>query len=132
MQSTRGLERTKQVEAFYNFSLGSSEGLCAGSSGAFDNATCDASGTVHARKRAAPAPPFAVADTGDECVQLCLGCARCGFASFSLALRRCTWHRRADDACKRDRRADSWTFQTKRVVRGGESRPAGAWGSGAQ
>ena len=50
----RGLERTKQVEAFYNFSLGSSEGLCAGSSGAFDNATCDASGTVHARKRAAP------------------------------------------------------------------------------
>ena len=27
---------------------------------------------------AAPAPPFAVADTGDECVQLCLGCARCG------------------------------------------------------
>ena len=104
-----GVER--EVASHHAFTLAAKDGQCFGSTGDFGAQACSVGG---------PARPgraqFMTLSSGAECVRRCEGCPACGFASFSLLLRRCTWHR--PDGCnisRLDKRWELWSYSTMQV-----------------
>ena len=115
-QAGAGAQVAEQVRAHRRFALAAADGQCFGSSGSFSPQACGINGTGRGAAGSRRAPQFSVLTSGEECVRRCEECPRCGFASFSLLLRRCTWHGPTGcDIARLEHRWELWSYSTVRV-----------------
>jgi hypothetical protein len=121
-QAGEGRAVAEQADAFRTFARTAPEGQCFGSYGRFSEHLCNPAhdankhATAGGKGHRQPEPQFTVGVSGEECVRACESCGRCGFASFSLALRRCTWH--PPERCnitRLERRWELWSYRTRKV-----------------
>ena len=102
----------RDVAEHHAFALAAADGQCFGSTGDFGPQACAVGGPP--RRGGAQFAPGVT--SGAECVRRCERCRACGFASFSLLLRRCTWHRAGGCNISRlEKRWELWSYSTVQV-----------------
>ena len=115
-QAGPGVQAEERARAHRSFALTAADGQCFGSLGGFSHHACGTNGTSSRARGGGRTPQFAVGTSGEECVRRCEECPRCGFASFSLLLRRCTWHGpERCDMSRLEKRWELWSYSTVRV-----------------